>query len=1463
MNSGDAREPSVHHSSYDRFLVTIANELIGLTAQSARDVVRKILQRAQVQFSVNSVHMWPADSRTDWDLANDGTAADLPEIATCLDRTNRTVIADTGRLPRADRETFRRLGIGSALIVSIDANDHRCGILILGCRETGSHWSDEQTACADQLATMLGRALEQLHLSQDGYDVCCEYKKFFDSAREGIWVIDPDNRTSKVNARMAEMLGYSVDEMTGRSLFDFMDEQGRTQCEQNLQRRRSGIAEQHEFEFITKQGRRIHCTLEASPLFDRNGNYQGAVAGVIDVTERRRAEIEARRWQDRLREAQRIARLGYWEYRSSDRTFTWSPELCHILEIDPEECDAYADFALELIHPDDRQKAREEAAQLVDTGETVSLDLRVVTRQGSQKIVHVIAWSVRSSSSGSSIFRGVAQDVSARRRVERDLDESRDRLVRIATQIPGMVFQFRIDGDGNWSFPYINEESEMYYGYKAGDMMRNPHLALELVHPDDRDEARKHLSQSLEELSPYAMTHRVIRDDGQVRWMAVRSVPARDDDGATTWTGVTIDITDRVEAERARADAEEFLQSVLNGLSATIAIVDEQGRIVHVNQAWREFALDNGAKPDDVGEGASYVQACENATPENRQEARQFLAGLRRVLTKEQAEYIQEYSCHSPSERRWFIVRVTAFPGEGPPLAIVAHENITKRKLAELQVQESQERYAITMNAIEEGLYDWDLRTDTVHFSDSYCRLLGYEPGELAETFETYQQLLHPDDFGRSNQAIADYLRSDGNPKGIDLRLRMKSGEYVWIHCSGKVVEYDQHGKPARMVGTLVNVDARKRAEQALERSEARFRSLFENSPDIVGLIDCDGTIEDINRLLHGCRREDVIGRPWTDVFTDDQPSVFWEAAHRAEGTGEPQEYEVVTQAPDGRVVVWNCRVAPIHAEPSRLQFVVSCTDITDRRLAEEQLKESEAQLNMIIENMPVMVDAFDDNLTIVFWNKECERVTGYTEQEIVGNPEAMKLLYPDPELFEKVMQMTPQGIGDFRGMELPISCKDGSERTIAWYSISESCPIPGWSYWAVGVDLTDQKEAETALRLSEERFRSVFEQAAVGLTQIRLDGRIQVANTRYCEMTGYTADELVGKSFLEITHPEDRPDSSEMFNHLLRSSGANYCREKRCLRKDGSVIWVRVSVSLIRDVHASPKYTMSVVEDITERRQMEQSLKESEDKFRRLVSAMTDAVVILDGQTWVVTDLNKAAEAFSGLEGGQTAQRTIDELITDPTAARELMDVLQDQGKVWGHRVNILRSDREPFVAEVSASSFESRGKKLACLVIRDITERLEVERRLQEINQELLVNQKALEQKNSALSEVLSQIEQEKRIIVNQMTTNIKRVILPVVNKLAQLLGNKEQEYIRRLRLGLDEIASPFVSRLEKQFAALTPRELEVASMIKEGMTSKEIASFLNTSVETVRNHRKSIRRKLGLTHEKANLASFLRTM
>ncbi len=165
-----------------------------------------------------------------------------------------------------------------------------------------------------------------------------------------------------------------------------------------------------------------------------------------------------------------------------------------------------------------------------------------------------------------------------------------------------------------------------------------------------------------------------------------------------------------------------------------------------------------------------------------------------------------------------------------------------------------------------------------------------------------------------------------------------------------------------------------------------------------------------------------------------------------------------------------------------------------------------------IVTHMPVMVDAFDEKGNIIFWNLECERVTGYAADEIIDNPDALKLLYPDPDYRKEMMGLISKLGFDFQNQEWNVTCKNGTAKTVSFSNISEEVPISGWFSWAVGVDVTEVKRSREALRRYRDRLVNILESISDGFFSLDSDLRVTYFNRAAARLLQREPNEVLGR---------------------------------------------------------------------------------------------------------------------------------------------------------------------------------------------------------------------------------------------------------------------------------------------------------------------------------------------------------------
>ena len=256
------------------------------------------------------------------------------------------------------------------------------------------------------------------------------------------------------------------------------------------------------------------------------------------------------------------------------------------------------------------------------------------------------------------------------------------------------------------------------------------------------------------------------------------------------------------------------------------------------------------------------------------------------------------------------------------------------------------------------------------------------------------------------------------------------------------------------------------------ERMLSQLKKAIETTGIGITITDTMGKILYTNPAdaqMHGYAINELIGQP-AHIFTSPE----YRCPLRQINDNEPVFYDWRRERPnirrDGSVFPAKLTSNPIYdTHKFRIGTVTVCEDISEQKRMEQALRESEDRLRNIVQNMPILCDAFDQHGVALFWNKECERVTGYTADEIVNNPHALELLAPDPAYRAQVIEQLKAFGHQYRDWELEIRRKDGEKRVIAWSNISRDFPLPGWWSWGVGVDVTTRKQAEEELQRAKD----------------------------------------------------------------------------------------------------------------------------------------------------------------------------------------------------------------------------------------------------------------------------------------------------------------------------------------------------------------------------------------------------------
>ncbi len=682
-------------------------------------------------------------------------------------------------------------------------------------------------------------------------------------------------------------------------------------------------------------------------------------------------------------------------------------------------------------------------------------------------------------------------------------------------------------------------------------------------------------------------------------------------------------------------------------------------------------------------------------------------------------------------------------------------------------------------------------------------------------------------------------------------------------------------------------------------------RTLLDTSNSLIVCLDKDARITIFNReceKVTGYKAEEVLGESWPAIFMpkghlSHQLDNFadWVRLHPR----DTYEGPLKTKSGKIRTILWS-NSAIFGPGEDEITAVAIGQDITERKRAEEKLRrthrelekrvqertseivkrnielkkqiesrqraekallESEQRYEMATSAGRVGVWDWDLITNEMYIDPKLKAMLGYEDHEIRNSLDDWgQYVHPD-DTSEVMAEVENYRAGRTKKYEVihRMMHKDGSVRWIlargTFIRDKNGKPV---RMIGTDTDVTDRIRAEKALKENQERFKKLSDAAEEGIV-IHENGHIVDANEACARMFGYELEEFIGRHVKDTAIPETWDDIRK---HIETRDGSPY--EGICVRKDGTQFECNI-VGKPYD-YQGRSMRVAVLRDISWRKKAEKELLNTKQRLDHLISS-SPAVIYSCGPppdfptTFISTNIQErlgySPQDFYDdpffwskqihPDDSERISARLAELDNKGTLTYEYRFRLKNGKYVWlFDELSVMRDDKGE-IGGLIGSWF-------------DITDRKEAESRLRETADQLRVEQTALSEKNIALKEILNHIERERKDYKRQICYDVEKAIKPLMGRLKAIAGKGKEKEIESLELSLKSILQRDIDVFRDRFSRLSPRELEICQLIKQGKSSKQISQILSLALVTVHKHRELIRKKLGLTNKNINLSSYL---
>lgn len=1032
------------------------------------------------------------------------------------------------------------------------------------------------------------------------------YRSILNASPDDITITDLQGTILMISPSALPIWGYQhEDEILGRSVSEFVVPEDVGRIYENISLFYNGVnVNPGLYTGLRKDKSSFPVEVNADFIRNSDGEPVKLILSIRDITERKRAEQALIDSENKYRELVENSPYSIAVYQEGKVVFVNNETVRLMAAVTKAEL--IGKPVLDFIHPDYHSFVTERMKKAAAEGVILPMaEEKFINLAGTEIDVEVKALPIMHDNKPA--VQLIVRDITESKKAELLKQEAVDRLLKISSRIPGVIYQYRLRPDGTSCFPYASDNIKDIYQINPEDVKEDAARVLAIIHPDDLLGVMNSIQESAKSLSPWNYEYRVKFPDNGIHTLYGNAIPQLEADGSILWHGYISDITERKIQEEAIRESEEKWRKLVTSVPDFIALHDLDAKFTFLNHYAEGFS------EKDVSGKTLYDFVSEESKEGYR------LCFEKCIQTNQKQEFLYYAYGDNYTIRTYESYLVPVTDKENTVVSVMAiARDITDRKLSEEAVITKAEQLERTGEIAKVGGWEFDLRTKKRSWSKETCRILELDPPVTPE-FDTnlnYSFYL-PGSLEKITAAVDDGIVS-GRPYDMELQMITAKGRSIWVREQGAFLM--EEGKPVKLYGVIQDITERKKTEEALRSAHQSYFDIFNSSSEAIYILDETGTFINVNKgaeEMYLFTKEEMIGQTPASVAAPGLNNLeeIQQMMQSVTETGIAVQFDFWALRKNGEVFPKEV-IVNRGSYFDKQVLIATARDITERKRAETEIKESEERYRSIITASPDGVAITDLEGRIQMASPVSVKMFGLDNEDEVKGQLITDFVFAEdrPFAFNNIALMFQgimTGLGQYRAVR-----KDGTvfymEANAEFIRNAEGNPA---QMVFIVRDVNMRKQAEQQLKESEHFLNETQSVSKIGSYKLDITEGLWESSLVLRNIFGIEANGRFGIDLWEsFIHPDYKEEMHTYLVHEVFGKKQRFDKEYKVVNQlNGKEYWVHGIGDLELDENGLPAKMIGTIQDITEKKEAEDLLHAKEKLFRALIENGNDGVVILN----------------------------------------------------------------------------------------------------------------------------------------------------------------------------------------------------------------------------------------------------------